>query len=83
MKYQVSDLIESLRSHRCPACGRGKRPKQTLCGHDYASLPRVAKQALYQTLGRGYEHAFSNAMNLLGVKDPHWPEKQQEESQNG
>lgn len=69
------DLIRSLSSDLCPACGKKKRPQQTLCGKDYQSLPSPIKTALYDHVGQGYEEAFAAAMKHLKVSNPMYPAK--------
>lgn len=64
---ETTDLIVSLRSVRCPMCGNGKKPAQTMCYGCYKKLPRDLQQALYRRVGAGYEQAFADAMEHLGV----------------
>jgi hypothetical protein len=63
----AQDLIRSLMSITCPACGGPKRPRQTLCPHDYARLTVLQRRALYKRVGEGYEDALVDAMRKLGV----------------
>jgi hypothetical protein len=67
------ELIDSLCSNLCPACGRGKVARKTLCGHCYHALPRGLQKALYNRLGEGYSEAVDEALHQLGVATPHLP----------
>lgn len=66
-------LILSLNSQICPACGKNKKRGQTFCGGDYHALPVAFRKALYNRIGWGYEQAFDDALLSLDVTDPHWP----------
>lgn len=63
-KYQ---LVRSLHSMVCPACGRRKKYGHTLCGRDYRALPPLMRTALYLRIGAGYERAITEAMDRLGA----------------
>lgn len=69
------DLIASLSSDLCPACGGHKKPAQSLCVKDYRRLPKARQQALYNRIGEGYEQAMTDAFNVLGLIDFHLPPK--------
>jgi len=58
-------LFASLKSTTCPACGRFKKPMQTLCASDYRRLSKQLKKDLYKRLGEGYEEAVHAALNAL------------------
>jgi hypothetical protein len=64
-------LLESLKSNVCLACGQTKRAKQTLCGHCFFCLPVQERAALYDLLGSGYAEAVDDALNYLRVETPH------------
>lgn len=66
-------LIDSLCSNLCPACGRGKNARMTLCGGCYHGLPRELQKALYNRLGEGYSEAVDQALRMLGVTTPRLP----------
>lgn len=67
------ELIASLQSEICPACGRSKMFGQTLCRKQYNLLPREMQRALYQRLGEGYAEAVDAALSHLGVQRVHLP----------
>ena len=60
-----ADLIRSLESETCPACGDAKRRAQTLCYRCYKRLPRRMQHDLYRLLGDGYEEAVAAALAHL------------------
>jgi hypothetical protein len=60
------ELARSLASRVCPACGRGKKPRQTFCIKCYYFLSRDDRASLYARVGEGYENAVTRAMKLLG-----------------
>ncbi len=62
------DLLRSLWSTVCPACGGGKRGKQTFCRACYYRLNPALRSRLYALIGQGYESAFASAMDFLGAK---------------
>lgn len=68
------DLVESLRSTVCPACGRTKKTRQTLCLSDYRRLPHGQRVALYDLLGDGYREAIGAAFVTLKVSEFRTPE---------
>jgi hypothetical protein len=70
-------LCRSLASTVCPACGQWKKPRQTLCGKDYASIPRRLQKALYNRVGAGYEEAVESAMKELGITEFKMPPQSQ------
>lgn len=51
------ELLESLGSTICPACGNEKNRKQTLCYKDYSRLTKEEKQNLYNLVRGGYKEA--------------------------
>lgn len=67
------DLMRSLMSTICPACGNVKATRQTLCRKDYYALPPANRKALYQRVGEGYEEAVALAFDVLKVGTPHLP----------
>jgi|WetSurMetagenome_2_1015567.scaffolds.fasta_scaffold330457_3 hypothetical protein len=74
MHFEVMTLCRSLRSERCPACGRKKKSRQTFCLECYRALPKDMKRALYNRIGQGYEQAFSDALIFLEVETPAFPD---------
>lgn len=68
------DLVRSLRSTVCPACGGPKQPRQTFCRQDYFALSKHRRQSLYDPLGSGYAEAVVAAMGLLGRDEFKMPE---------
>lgn len=62
-----ADLVASLRSTTCPACGGEKRPNETLCSHEYYRLPRAKRNRLYDYVSAGYAEAVVAAFLFLGV----------------
>lgn len=65
MTDNEKNLIRSLRSDTCPACGRTKTTAQTFCRSDYFALPEAKRKALYNPLGSGYAEAVEAAMKHL------------------
>lgn len=68
IENQLTDrfLVHSLRFEVCPACGKPKKPRQTLCYSDYKRLPHGKKMALYDLLGEGYKEAVVDALRAGG-----------------
>ena len=67
LKISERELVTSLASNKCPACGRHKRERQTFCGADYFRLPKEMQRSLYNGLDAGYAEAVSAAMHRLGA----------------
>jgi hypothetical protein len=63
------DLVKSLQSVVCPACGGKKKRGHTFCGRDYFRLTHDMREALYNRLGHGYAEAVADAMEHLGAVD--------------
>lgn len=63
----------SLLSRTCPACGRAKGERKSLCFAEFCALPRGVKAALYFPIGRGYEDALYDALVSLGAERLHPP----------
>lgn len=61
------ELIDSLRSKTCPACGGPKGERKTVCRGCFGKLDSSARDALYRPLGDGYAEAVDRAMRLLGA----------------
>ena len=68
MSFRLSEMVASLRSGICPACGRGKIVKQSVCRACYIALPSCVRARLYKGIGKGYEQAFGDAMASLKVE---------------
>jgi hypothetical protein len=73
MLPDTEQLIRSLRSATCPACGGKKKAGKSLCPTDYYALNPDQRKALYQRIGRGYEAALTEALEYLGVETFHQP----------
>lgn len=71
---RVRRLRDSLFGMLCPACGREKIAKHTVCGCCYRQLPSPLQRSLYRRMGEGYEEAVAVALEFLGADKPHWPE---------
>jgi len=65
LTLESKDLIHSLASGRCPACGKGKQPRNTFCAGCYYKLPARMRPTLYRRLGNGYEESVAQAMQIL------------------
>lgn len=61
-----ADLVRSLASEVCPACGQQKEVRKTFCFTDYRRLPKAMREGVYQKLGHGYFEAVIEAMQYLG-----------------
>lgn len=66
----TSDLVRSLLSCTCPACGFPKTGRKTLCKSCYFALPQPMRNALYQGVRDGYEEAVFAALERLGMPAP-------------
>jgi hypothetical protein len=67
------DLLASLSSTVCPACGQLKGSRMTLCRQHYYALPNPMRKALYNRVGEGYEEALAAALDYLGADQFHLP----------
>lgn len=63
------EVIDSLHSRTCPACGGFKRPRNSLCYAEYMKLPAPIRRDLYKVFGAGYEEALAAAFKHLGKTD--------------
>lgn len=63
------DLVASLASKTCPACGGAKNPRHTFCSRDYYVLPPDLRTRLYNRVGDGYAEAVSAALVRLGRRE--------------
>lgn len=70
----IDILLLSLRGKVCPACGRSKFPRRTLCRSCYMILPTRRRAELYRGVAAGYEQAVRSALDALHIKQPHWPD---------
>jgi hypothetical protein len=66
VKPTQRDLIASLGSTCCPACGRAKKRAMSFCSNCYYSLSSTLRKRLYARIGSGYEGAFASALEVLG-----------------
>lgn len=64
-KVTDRQLVRSLRSARCPACGGPKDAGKTFCGLDYFNLTQATRKSLYRLIGDGYREAVLCAMAQL------------------
>lgn len=62
------NLVRSLKSTRCPACGQTKGGAKTFCYACFAKLAPDQQRALYQRLDDGYETALLRALRVLGAR---------------
>jgi DnaJ-class molecular chaperone len=62
----TEQMVESLYSRTCPACGGRKGEQKTFCFECYERLRREKQSALYRRVGAGYESAVRDAMTALG-----------------
>lgn len=67
MREQTEASVMGLRSRTC-ACGRPKSPGHSFCRACYGALPQDARQALWSSLGHGYEEAYQVALGDLRGK---------------
>lgn len=61
------NLVRSLRSCVCPACGGPKGRRKTFCLDCFNQLSPDNQRQLYQGLEQGYETAVLRALRVLGV----------------
>lgn len=60
-------MLEDYLGVVCSTCGRKKRIRESFCRICYARLPRDMQNALYRRFGCGYEEAFAQAKEYIGV----------------
>lgn len=65
----VGDLIDELAGGTC-RCGKAKKAMQSFCKRCYFKLPPRLRTNLYERVGRGYEQAYEQAIEHLGLADP-------------
>jgi len=58
-------IIDSLASDVCGACGRVKRRRMSHCRACYYRLPAPMRTALYREWGHGYEEAYEASIEFL------------------
>ena len=66
-------LLRSLQSTICPACGETKITHQSLCKGDYYALPKPMQRALYLRIDHGYAEALADALNYHDLSTLYWP----------
>jgi hypothetical protein len=59
------EILESLGSTTCGACGGPKQPRMSHCSTCYYALPQYMRKALYQRFGEGYEQAYEESLVYL------------------
>jgi len=59
-----NSYLSALMSNECH-CGKGKKPRRSLCYSCYRSLPRDFQHALWSRFGHGYEEAYEAAVEWL------------------
>lgn len=69
--WSLEDMVRSLGSNTCPACGVYKQRARTFCGSCYHELPFTLRSSLYCRIGKGYRPAVLMAMKRLNVDIPH------------
>jgi hypothetical protein len=69
MLLTFNECLNDLRSERC-RCGEAKSPKQSLCAKCYFLLPNAMRRGLYLRLGKGYEKAYTKALEFLKLPFP-------------
>jgi hypothetical protein len=66
------ELVRSLYSDVCPACGGSKASGHSVCYRRcWRRLSKDLRGKLYQRIGQGYEAAFLAAMTTLGTTELH------------
>lgn len=70
-RVDTAELILSLNSGLCPACGGQKERHHSLCSGCYFRVPNDKRHALYRRIGRGYEAAFAAAMSEMKAEQFH------------
>lgn len=74
MNQFTIDLLRSLRSTLCPACGQEKKRFTSMCSECYKCLPlSPLRNAIYSRIGEGLEEAMVAAFDALGVNNPIFP----------
>lgn len=74
------NLIASLNSTTCPACGGTKQRAHTFCPRDYHALSPENKKAIWRKFGEGYNAAFIRCMRNLGagrIRMPRVPDERE------
>jgi hypothetical protein len=59
------EILQSLGSAVCGACGKSKRPKMSHCRTCYYKLPPKMRQALYRGFNNGYEETYEESLRFL------------------
>lgn len=59
------EILQSLGSTRCAACGGLKEPRRSHCQSCYYALPPYMRRSLSQRFGSGYEEAFEESLAYL------------------
>jgi predicted amidophosphoribosyltransferase len=59
------EILESLDSEVCAACGRKKKSRMSHCRTCYYQLPPEMRKALYRRFDHGYQEAFRASLELL------------------
>ncbi len=67
-KLTPRNLAASLKSEICPACGRRKAARRSLCWRCWQRLPRWLQRALFQSIDQGYDRAMLQALRELGAE---------------
>ena len=62
------NLLKSLSSPVCPACGHPKGRHKSLCFDCYSFLSPDRQHALYKRIDHGYDRAMLEALKLLGAQ---------------
>jgi len=67
-QLSAPNLLRSLASATCPACGHAKEYHKSLCLDCYRYLSPDRQHALYQRIDHGYDRAMLEALKVLGAK---------------
>lgn len=70
MQLDTQQAVDSLVSTTCPACGRPKGSRKSLCARCYYALPKQMQRDLYRPVGAGYEEALDAALKHHEVDTP-------------
>jgi uncharacterized paraquat-inducible protein A len=64
------EILRSLQSTKCEACGSSKKAMKSHCSRCYFKLPKRLQRNLYLGFGVGYEEAFEISLTFLALTLP-------------
>lgn len=64
------EILGSLKSTKCAACGQPKKAMRSHCQRCYFALTPELRRGLYQRFGSGYEEAYEESLRFLSEKYP-------------